>query len=170
MIRSLGGRSPRIHPSAFVSEFAYVVGDVEIGEGSSIWPGTIVRADMGKISIGKNTCVQDNSVVHGDADVEIGDFVVVAHRVVCHGKYVGNRALVGNGAIVNDGVVLGDDCLVASGAVIPDGQRFPEGSLIVGVPGKVRGDVPNRLRDRIKRIGNHYLELTRRYREESELG
>ena len=68
--------TPKIHPTAFISEFAYVIGDVEIGEGSSVWPGSVVRADMGSIKIGKNTCVQDNSVVHGDDDVVIGDDVV----------------------------------------------------------------------------------------------
>ena len=82
MIRSLDGKSPKIHPAAFVSEFAYVIGNVEIGEGSSIWPGAVVRADMGKITIGSFTCVQDNSVVHGDADVVIGDRVVIGHQVL----------------------------------------------------------------------------------------
>ena len=77
LIKSLDGKSPQVHPSAFVSEAAYVIGDVEIGEGSSIWPGVVIRADMGKIKIGSNTCIQDNSVVHGDADVEIGNRVVI---------------------------------------------------------------------------------------------
>ena len=72
MIRSLDGVSPRVHPDAFVSEAAYVIGDVEIGAGSSVWPGAVVRADNGSITIGANTCVQDNSVVHGDDDVVIG--------------------------------------------------------------------------------------------------
>ena len=72
MIRSLDGIAPRVHPTAFVSEFAYVIGDVEIGEGSSIWPGAVVLADSGKIIIGKYTSVQDNSVIHGDAGVVIG--------------------------------------------------------------------------------------------------
>ena len=111
MIRSVNGKTPKIHPGAFVSEAAYVIGDVEIGEGSSVWPGSVVRGDAGKIVIGKNTCIQDNSVVHGDADVDIGDDVVVAHRVVCHGRSIGNRVLLGNGCIVNDGVHIGDDSL-----------------------------------------------------------
>lgn len=169
MIRSFMGKSPRIHPSAYVSEAAYVIGDVEIGEGSSVWPGTVVRADRGKVTIGDYTCIQDNSVVHGDADVLIGNHVVVAHRVVCHAKVVGDRTLVGNGATVNDGVELGEDCLVASGAVIPDGQKFPANSLIVGVPGKPRGRVTSEFRARIKRYGDWYAELTRRYKAEGGL-
>ena len=75
MITALYGIMPKIHDSAFVSEFAYVIGDVEIGPGSSIWPGTVIRADMGAIKIGKFTCIQDNSVVHGDSDVLIGTVV-----------------------------------------------------------------------------------------------
>ncbi len=131
MIRSLDGISPRVHPTAFVSEFAYVIGDVEIGEGSSVWPGTVIRADMGRITIGKYTCVQDNSVVHGDADVVIGDYVVIGHRVMCHAKMIGNRVLIGNGATINDGVAIGEDSLIASGAMVVPGRwwwAFPPAS------------------------------------------
>ena len=95
MIRSLEGKWPMIHPTAFVSEFAYVVGDVEIGEESSVWPGAVVRADNGKITIGRFTCIQDNSVVHGDDDVVIGDWVAIGHRVLCHARTVGDRVLFG---------------------------------------------------------------------------
>ena len=105
MIRSLDGISPQIHPTAFVSEAAYVVGDVVIGEGSSVWPGSVVRGDMGRVTIGKYTNVQDNSVVHCDTDTTIGDYVTIGHRVVCHAKSVGDRSLLGNGSVVNDGVV-----------------------------------------------------------------
>ena len=139
MIRSLDGKMPKVHPTAFVSEFAYVVGDVEIGEGSSIWPGAVVRADSGKITIGKQTCIQDNSVVHGDADVTIGDNVVIGHRALCHAKVVGDRVLVGNGATVNDGVVIGEDSLLASGTMVIDNMNIPARSLAVGVPGRTRG-------------------------------
>ena len=125
MLRSLDGIAPRIHPTAFVSEAAYVIGDVEIGEGASVWPGTVIRGDMGRITIGKYTCVQDNSVVHCDTDAVIGDYVVIGHRVVCHAKNVGTRSLLGNGAVVNDGVWIGDECVVASGAVVLDDMQVP---------------------------------------------
>ena len=82
MIRSLGGKKPRIHHSAFISEAAYLIGDIEIGEGSSVWPGVVIRADAGSITIGKQTCIQDNSVLHGDSDVVIGDNVVIPkHKI-----------------------------------------------------------------------------------------
>ena len=96
LIRNLGDKKPLVHPSAFISEAAYVVGDVEIGEGSSIWPGTVIRGDSGKVTIGKYTNIQDNSVVHGDDDVEIGDYVTIGHRVLCQAKYIGNLSLIGN--------------------------------------------------------------------------
>ena len=139
LIRSLDGVGPRVHPTAFVSEAAYVVGDVEIGEGSSVWPGTVIRGDSGRISIGRFTCIQDNSVVHGDDDVVIGDKVVIGHRVLCHARRVGHRVLIGNGATVNDGVTIGEDSLLASGTVVIDKMEIPARSLVVGVPGRVRG-------------------------------
>ncbi|MBM3945283.1 MAG: gamma carbonic anhydrase family protein, partial [SAR202 cluster bacterium] len=134
MIRSVNGKTPKIHPGAFVSEAAYVVGDVEIGEGSSVWPGTVIRGDSGKIVIGRRTCIQDNSVVHGDADVEIGDDVVIGHRVLCHARKVGSGTLLGNGCIVNDGVVIGAESLVASGAMVVDRMEVPARSVVVGMP------------------------------------
>lgn len=170
MIRSLNGVKPRIHPTAFISELAYVVGDVEIGEGSSVWPGTVVRADMGSIKIGKNTCIQDNSVVHGDADVVIGDNVVIAHRVVCHAKFVGNRVLLGNGAIVNDGVDIGDDCILAAGCMVVDNMEIPAKSIVMGVPARIRGEVSDEQMARNKWFNDVYLELTERYMKDGELG
>ena len=110
-------KDPNIDPTAFISEFAYIIGDVEIGAGSSVWPGAVIRADAGKIAIGKNTCIQDNSVLHGDADVEIGNYVVIGHKVLCLAAKIGDRVLLGNGSTVNDGVVIGSDSLIASGTV-----------------------------------------------------
>ena len=169
MIRSLDDLTPKIHPTAFISEFAYVVGDVEIGEGSSLWPGTVVRGDMGKISIGKYVCVQDNSVVHGDADVVIGDNVVIGHRVLCHAKIVGDRVLIGNGATVNDGVEIGDDSLLASGTMIVDNMKIPARSLVVGVPGRVRGQVQDRHTELIKFYGDVYVGKSERYKRQGDL-
>ena len=169
MIRSLDGVSPRIHPTAFVSEAAYVIGDVEIGEGSSIWPGAVVRADMGKIKIGRQTCVQDNSTVHGDDDVEIGDNVVIGHNVLCHAKTVGDRVVIGNGSAVNDGVVIGEDSLIASGTVIVDNVEIPARSLVVGVPGKVRGEIRERHLERMKWYSDVYIEKTKRYKRQGNL-
>ncbi len=152
MIRTLDGVAPRVHPTAYVSEAAYVIGDVVIGEGSSVWPGTVIRGDMGRIVIGKYTCVQDNSVVHCDTDAIIGDNVVIGHRVVCHAKEVGDRTLLGNGAVVNDGVTIGAECVIASGAVVLDDMQIPARSIAVGVPARVRGQV----QDRHLKLGEYF--------------
>ena len=120
MIRTLDGKSPKIDPTAFVSEFAYVVGDVELGPNSSIWPGAVIRADSGKIQIGAGSNIQDNSVLHAHADAKIGDNVTIGHGVVCHARTIGNGSLIGNGATLNDGVILGENCLVAAGSTVVD--------------------------------------------------
>ena len=168
MIRTLDGITPRVHPTAYVSEAAYVIGDVIIGEGASVWPGTVIRGDMGRIEIGKYTCVQDNSVVHCDTNAVIGDNVVIGHRVVCHAKEVGDRTLLGNGAVVNDGVTIGAECVIASGAVVLDDMRIPSRSIAVGVPARVRGQV----QDRHLKLGEYfngvYILKAQRYLRNSD--
>ncbi len=170
MIRSLDGITPRVHPTAFVSEAAYVIGDVVIGEGSSVWPGSVIRGDMGRITIGKYTCVQDNSVVHCDTDAEIGDYVVIGHRVVCHAKEVGDRTLLGNGAVVNDGVRIGKESVIASGAVVLDDMQVPERSILTGVPARVRGSVQDRHLELGEYFSGVYVLKTQRYLREGGLG
>jgi carbonic anhydrase/acetyltransferase-like protein (isoleucine patch superfamily) len=169
VIRSLEGKWPMIHPTAFVSEFAYVVGDVEVGEESSIWPGAVVRADNGKITIGRFTCIQDNSVVHGDDDVVIGDWVAIGHRVLCHARTVGDRVLIGSGATVNDGVEIGEGSLVASGATLIERMIVPARSLVVGLPGRVRGQVEERHVELIRRASEDYVEKAGRYKRDGGL-
>ena len=168
MIRTLDGITPRVHPTAYVSEAAYVIGDVVIGEGASVWPGTVIRGDMGRIEIGKYTCVQDNSVVHCDTNAVIGDNVVIGHRVVCHAKEVGDRTLLGNGAVVNDGVTIGAECVIASGAVVLDDMEIPSRSIAVGVPARVRGEV----QDRHLKLGEYfngvYILKAQRYLRNSD--
>ena len=170
MIRSLDGKWPKVHPTAFVSEDAYVVGDVEIGEGSSVWPGAVVRADSGKITIGKQTCIQDGSAVHGDQDVVIGDRVVVGNRVLCHGRKVCDRVFLEDGAIVNDGVILGEDSVVVSGAVLIENMDVAPGSVVEGVPGRVRGEVDEDHRERARSAADDYAERAQRHRREDGPG
>ena len=162
MIKSLGSSTPIIHPTAFVSEAAYVVGNVEIGEGSSVWTGAVVRGDMGKVIIGKHTNIQDNSIVHGDADVFIGDSVVIAHRVVCHGKEIGDGCLLGNGSIINDGVKMGKNTIIGSGAMVVENMEIPAGSIIMGIPGRIRGEVQQKHLDLQKWLVGVYSENAQR--------
>ena len=163
MIRTLGDKSPKIDPTAFVSEFAYVVGDVELGPHSSIWPGAIIRADSGKIQIGAGSNVQDNSVLHADADAKIGDNVTIGHGVVCHARMIGNGSLIGNGTTLNDGVILGESCLVAAGSTVTENSVFEAHSLVRGTPGKAIGRIRTRHAELMSRAAASYVNRIARY-------
>jgi carbonic anhydrase/acetyltransferase-like protein (isoleucine patch superfamily) len=169
MIRSYDGKTPVIHPSAFVSEAAYVIGDVEIGEGSSIWPGVVIRADAAKITIGKNSNVQDNSVLHADTPMFIGDNVTIGHLVMCHATEIGDNSLLGNGATLNHGVKVGAGSLVAAGAVLVEGMEVPENSVVAGMPGRVRGQVQERHRKLMDGATNSYVRRTPLFKAEDDL-
>jgi carbonic anhydrase/acetyltransferase-like protein (isoleucine patch superfamily) len=164
MIRSLDGKTPKIDPTAFVSETAYIVGDVEVGPRSSVWPGVVIRADSGKIKIGAGSNIQDNSVLHADADAEIGDNVTIGHGVVCHARTVGDGSLIGNGATLNDGVVLGENCLVAAGSTVTENSVFEERSLVRGTPGKAIGEIRERHAEMIRRATASYVNRIDRYK------
>ncbi len=169
MIRKFDGKTPRVHPTAFVSEFAYVIGDVEIGKGSSIWPGAHLLADRGSITIGNYTNVQDNCIIHGHDDVDIGDRVVIGHLVSCDARRIGDRVLLGSGSTISSGVEIGEDCLVASGSMVPENMIVPALSLIVGVPGRTKGTVPARHTKTIKKLCDNYIEKAIRYKQQGNL-
>ena len=164
MLRELNGKRPQVDPTAFVSEAAYVVGDVVIGPHSSVWPGAVIRGDSGRITIGSYSNVQDNSVVHSDADATLGDFVTLGHRVVCHAAQVGDHVLLGNGCVVNDGAIIGQNSIVAAGSMVLEGVQVPPGSLVAGSPAKVKGRLLKRHHELIERAAAHYVELAEEYR------
>jgi carbonic anhydrase/acetyltransferase-like protein (isoleucine patch superfamily) len=140
-IRAFQGKIPKLHLTTFIADGAQVIGDVEIGEESSIWYNTIVRGDVYPIRIGRRTNIQDLSMVHvdeGTYPVHVGDEVTVGHHVVLHGCTVGNRVLVGIGAIVLNGVVIEDDSFIAAGTLLSPGTRVPSGSMVMGSPGRVK--------------------------------
>ena len=137
MIRSIEGKTPKIHPTVFISESAYIVGDVEIGEGSSGWPGAVIRGDYGRVIIGKGTNLQDNSVVHSDNYLEIGDGVSVTHGAVIHCSRVGNNVMVGVNAVLLEDSVIGDNCVIGAGSVVLPNCIVPPNSVVVGVPGRI---------------------------------
>ncbi len=169
MIRSLDGKMPKIHETAFVSEAAYIVGDVEVGPYSSVWPGAVIRADSGRIVIGEGTNIQDNSVLHADADAHIGNGVTIGHGVVCHARFIGDGSLVGNGAVLNDGVEMGQGCLVAAGSTLTENTVIPERSLVRGTPGKVLGTVRERHEELQKRAAQAYVSRVSRYKKSGGL-
>ena len=136
LIRSLGDKTPRIHPSCFISEACYIVGDVEIGENSSVWPGAVIRGDYGRITIGRNSAVQDKAVTHTDGRREIGDNVLLTHSVVVHGGRIGNNVFVGVNATILESAEIGNYCLIGAQTLVRAHAKIPDGSLVIGVPGR----------------------------------
>ena len=144
LIRPLGGRSPRLHDSAFVAETAIVIGDVELGAQSSIWFGCVLRGDIHHIRVGARTNVQDHTVIHVTSHTHptsVGDDVTLGHRVTLHGCTVKDRCLIGMGSIVLDGAVIGEDALLGAGSVVPPGMVVPPGKLALGAPARVKRDL-----------------------------
>ena len=169
MIRSLKGKSPQIHPTAFVSEAAYLVGDVEIGANSSVWPGVVLRADRGKMIIGERTNIQDGSICHSDGGMLIGSDVTIGHLVVCHAERVGDHSLLGNGSTLNDGAKVGEWCILAAGAVLIENREVPDHSIAAGVPAKVIGRMRQKHLDMVKRNAEEYVTMAAAYKEEAGL-
>lgn len=171
MIRSFRGKTPKVAPSAYIDSSAQVIGDVVVGERSSIWPNVSIRGDVNSIRIGDETSIQDNSVLHVDYEDElkltIGSRVTVGHRVVLHGCTIENDALIGIGAIVLNGARIGSGSIVAAGALVPEGMQIPANSVVMGVPGKVRREVTPDERERFRANVEHYVLNARLYREET---
>ena len=166
MIRDFNGNSPQIAPTAFVSEAAYIVGDVEIGENSSIWPGAVLRADFGKIIIGKNTCIEDNSVVHGAADVTIGDNTIIGHGAIVHCSKIGNNVLVGNNATILDGAEIGDFCIIGAGSVVAPETKIAEISVVTGIPARIKGQLSQKQLTQLRLGPDIYAKLAQKYKHQ----
>jgi gamma-carbonic anhydrase len=163
-IRSVAGRTPRIHPEAWVDPAALVIGDVELAEGVSIWPFAVVRGDEGHhVRIGRNTNVQDGSVVHVTPELPciIGEGVTIGHRCVVHACTIGDNVRIGIGAVVLTGAVVEDNAQVGAGAVVPPGKVVPAGTLVMGVPARPVRLMNEEELDDIRRNAREYLELWR---------
>jgi carbonic anhydrase/acetyltransferase-like protein (isoleucine patch superfamily) len=171
MIRAHRGILPRIAASAYVDPSAQVIGDVVVGERSSIWPNAAVRGDVNYIRIGEETNVQDNSCLHGELDlwpVILGNRVTVGHCVTLHGCVVEDDCLIGIGAIVLNGAYIGRGSVVAAGALVPEGMEVQPESMVVGVPGKVRRKVTGEERARFRKNNANYLRYRELYKKEEE--
>ena len=165
MIRELGEKKPKMAESAFVSEAAYVVGDVEIGENSSIWPGAVLRADRFRIRIGSNTNIQDNCVVHaGFSDVHIGNNVTIAHGSMIHCARIGNNVFVGMHAVLGNQSEIEDFCMIGAYSMVKDHFKVPTNSLAVGIPVKILRALNEKGLERISSASNFYVELAKEFK------
>ena len=166
MIRGFQGKVPKVAETAFVSEAAYVVGEVEVGEFSGIWPGAVVRGDFARIVIGKYTNIEDNCVIHCASPLSMGDEVIVGHGAVVHCRKVGSNVLIGNHATVLDEVEIGDFCIIAAGTLVPPGMVIPDYSLVMGVPARVKGRLSDAQIEEIKTSVKFYVDLVQKYKRE----
>lgn len=166
MIRDFNGTSPKIHETAFVTDDAIVIGDVEIGEDSSVWFGSIVRGDVNYIRIGARTNIQDATVIHVSSKTHptiLGDEITVGHRVTLHGCTVGNGCLIGIGAILMDGVEVGEQSLVGAGTLLTPGTIIPPRSLVIGSPGRVKRALAEDEIAFLDRSWRNYTKLKKEY-------
>lgn len=155
------GKKPVLGERVFIAEGAKVIGDVEIGDDSSVFYNAVIRADLAEIRIGKRTNIQDNVTVHlsTGVGVHVGDNVTVGHNAILHACDIDSDVLIGMGAIVMDGAHIKSNCVVAAGALVPQGKEYPERSLIVGAPARVVRELTE---DEIRKFhenGEHYVQV-----------
>ena len=158
------GHTPDIDPTAWLAPTATVIGRVRIGPRASVFYGAVLRGDMEEIELGEGSNLQDNVVVHTDTAVptRIGRNVGVGHAAIVHGATVHDGALIGMGATLLNGAVVGEGAFVAAGALVREGQEIPPHHLAVGVPAKVRGELDDEGRERVRRNAFQYQELSER--------
>ncbi len=160
MIRNFGKKKPKIDPSVFVSENAYLIGDIRIGENSSIWPGAVLRADRFRIQIGDNCSIQDNCVIHaGNSDVIIGNNVTVGHGSIIHCARIGNNVLIGMQTTLGMFSEIGDYCMIGAHSMVRDNFQIPPRSLVVGIPARVKRKVNKNEIERIISSADFYVDL-----------
>jgi len=166
MIIEYQGKRPQIHPSVFLAPTAVVIGDVVIGEGSSVWFGAVVRGDIHSIRIGRRVNIQDMVMIHVDPPehpTRIADDVTLGHRAIVHGCTLEEGCLVGMGGVVMNGAVIGAGSLVAAGALVTENKAFAPRSLIAGIPGKVLRLLSEEEAEGLKKHARHYAELAATY-------
>ncbi|HKP87245.1 MAG TPA: gamma carbonic anhydrase family protein [Blastocatellia bacterium] len=170
MIRSYKGINPRIAPTAFIEQSAQIIGDVHIGEHSSVWFNCVVRGDVYHIRVGECTNIQDGTIIHvtsGRFATVVGDNVTIGHGVVLHGCTIMNRSLIGIGAIILDDVTIGEESFVAAGSLVTPGTVIPPRSMVMGSPARVRREVTAEEIARIDMHWKNYIEYKNTYMAES---
>lgn len=170
MIRSYQGTKPRIGDGCYIDQSAQVIGDVDIGDRSSVWMCAVVRGDVNFIRIGMETNVQDNSVLHvfkGEYPLILGDRVTVGHNAVLHGCSIESDCLIGMGAIILNGANIGRGSIIAAGAVVSEGTIVPPNSLFMGVPARFKKQLGPEDLAVIRRYAANYVEYTASYLKET---
>jgi carbonic anhydrase/acetyltransferase-like protein (isoleucine patch superfamily) len=162
----LDGKAPQLGDGAWVADSAQVIGNVDLGANASVWFGVVIRGDNETIRIGRNTNVQDLSVLHSDAGVPLtlGDNVSVGHQVMLHGCTIGDGSLIGIQAVVLNNARIGRNCIVGAGSVVTEGKEFPDNSLIFGSPAKLVRTLDEKGQEMLRYIADHYVENGERYR------
>jgi carbonic anhydrase/acetyltransferase-like protein (isoleucine patch superfamily) len=157
---------PVVPASAWVAESANVIGQVELGEGASVWYGATLRGDNDRIVLGPRSNVQENTVMHTDAGfgLVIGADVTIGHQAMLHGCLIGDGTLIGIQAVVLNGARIGKHCLVGAGALVTEGKEFPDGALIVGSPAKVVRMLEPAQIEQLRAVAQHYVDQARRHR------
>jgi len=169
LLRSYRGRKPQIAATAYIDSAAVVIGDVTIGDHSSVWPGVVIRGDVHYIRIGSRSNVQDGSILHVMRDewpLILGDNVTVGHGVLLHGCTIESRCLIGMGTIILNGAKIGAGSIIAAGTLVPERTEVPPGSLFMGHPGKFRRALTAEDQDSIDRYAQRYVEYKDTYRSE----
>lgn len=167
MIRDYKGTLPKIHPSVFVEETAQVIGDVEIGEDSSVWFQVVVRGDVHFIRIGKRTNIQDSSLLHVTRvkwPLILGNEITIGHGVTLHGCVIKDRSLIGMRAVLLDGVEVGEESIIGAGALVTEGTVIPPRSLAFGLPAKVIRSLTGEEVAMIRQSAENYVLLARNYK------
>jgi carbonic anhydrase/acetyltransferase-like protein (isoleucine patch superfamily) len=167
LIAGIGGKDPKVDEAAFVAPTSVLIGEVTLNAGASIWYGAVLRADCGPIVIGASSNIQDNCTLHVDPGfpISIGERVSIGHNAVVHGATVEDDCLIGMGATVLNGAVIGAGSLVAAQALVPQDMRVPPGSLVAGVPAKVKRELTDEEREGISLNGTMYAELAKAHAE-----
>lgn len=168
IIKPYKGIYPKIHPTAYIEESAQIMGDVEIGEYSSVWCNAVLRGDVHSIKLGKRTNIQDNCVLHGTRGVYpviLGDDITVGHNVTLHGCVVKSKCLIGMGSILLDGVEIGEESIVGAGALVTEKTVIPPRSLVLGMPAKVVRQLRDEEAARILKSAQNYIEYSKEHKE-----
>jgi carbonic anhydrase/acetyltransferase-like protein (isoleucine patch superfamily) len=164
-IYELDGISPRMGEGAWVADSGQVIGNVEMGDNASVWFGAVARGDTELIKIGRNTNVQDLSVLHADegSPLTVGENVTIGHQVMLHGCTIGDNSLIGIQAVVLNNARIGRNCIVGAGSVVTEGKEFPDNSLIIGAPAKVVRTLDDAAAARLRQSAEHYVDNARRF-------